>query len=165
MYPEYIGRRRLITQLTDSDLTGSDAAEKLKEDLEYTILPLHLQNAEEIKYLQDYYKGWHPEIIYRSKETRPEINNRIRLNYAKSFTRDIVSYFLGKPIEYLHREDKWRDAIDKLSDALDAENKNLVDYSIAQNMSICGVGYRGVFTEMDPSNGTHVVGSSDYICG
>lgn len=154
--PVYVGRHKIFTQLEETDFTGPEAAELIKNDLEQWVLPVHHENASEIEYLENYYLGWHPEIINRVKETRGEINNKIRLNYAKSFTRDIVSYFLGKPVEYLHREDKWRDAIDKLSNALDAENKNLVDYDIATNMSICGVGYRGIFTEKEPTNGTHL---------
>lgn len=151
-----LGRQRLYTYLTQDEVLGANCAAKLIEDLEQNILPVHCVNAAEEEYLLNYYAGDHPQIEQRVKETRGDINNKLKFNFAKSFTRDIVSYFLGKPIQYVQRSQEHREAAEKLSNAFDAESKNLVDYNIATDMSICGVGYRGVFTEKNPKNGTHL---------
>lgn len=155
-FVEFTGRKKLYTYLTPNDLTGADAAELIKTDLIEYILPLHSANASEEQYLFDYYAGYHPAIAHRVKETRGEINNKIAFNYGKSFTRDIVSYFLSKPVHYVQRKQEQRENAEALANAFDAESKGLVDYQIATNMSIVGVGYRGVFIENEPSNGTHL---------
>ena len=151
----FIGRQRLYTYLTPEEIEGSGGAEKIRLDLEQFIIPLHFFNAAEENYLFEYYAGFHPNIMTRVKETRGDINNKVVLNYAKAFSRDIVSYFLGKPIQYVQRDQKFREAAQTISNTLDAESKNLVDYNIAMNMSICGVGYRGVFPEATAKNGSH----------
>ena len=152
----FLGRHRLYTYLTPEEIEGSEGSEKIRLDLEQFIMPLHFFNAAEEDFLINYYGGYHPNIIKRVKETRGDIDNKVILNYAKAFTRDIVSYFLGKPIQYVQREQQFREAAQKISYAFDSESKNLVDYNIATDMSICGVGYRGVFPEKEPKNGTHV---------
>lgn len=152
----FTGRQRLYTYLTEEQLEGPDAAELIREDLIQWVIPFHYFNAIEEQYLFDYYTGYHPAIAEREKDVRGEINNKIVMNYAKSFTRDIVAYFLGKPIQYVQRSDEKREAATTLSNAFDAENKNLVDYNIATNMSVCGLGYRGVFPEKEGKNGTHI---------
>lgn len=151
----FIGRQRLYTYLTPEEIEGDDGAEKIRLDLEQFIIPMHFFNAAEENYLFEYYAGYHPHIALRVKETRGDIDNKIILNYAKAFTRDIVSYFLGKPIQYVQREQKYREAAQTISNIFDAESKNLVDHNIATNMSICGVGYRGVFPEATGKNGSH----------
>ena len=151
-----VGRNRLYTYLSPEDVSGESAAEKIREDLEQYIMPLHFFNAAEEQYLMDYYAGVHPEIMNREKDTRGDINNKLVFNFAKSFTRDIVSYFLGKPVQYVQRSQEYREDAEAVTNAFDAESKNLVDFNIATNMSICGVGYRGVFTEKEPKNGTHL---------
>lgn len=153
---EYCGRIRLYSNLTDKDLNDSDGAEKLKTELIEWILPRHIVNRERELFLMQYYCGYHPNIMTREKVIRPDVNNKIAINYGKSFTRDIVSYLLGKPVQYVKREDEYGEAIKKLGDALDAESKDMVDFQIATNMSVCGVGYRGVFAEKEPTNGTHM---------
>jgi len=152
----FTGRQRLYTQLTPEQLDSPNAVDLIRDDLIQWIMPFHFFNAAEEQYLFDYYTGSHPKILNREKYTRPEINNKIVVNYAKSFTRDIVSYFLGKPVQYVQRDNKDRAAAEAISYAFDAESKDLVDYNIATNMSICGLGYRGVFPEKDPLNGTHI---------
>ena len=152
----FLGRKKLRSCLTPEQLAGENAGELILRELEDLILPIHLMNMQDEDYLIKYYAGKHPKIADRTKVVRPDVNNKITLNYAKSFTRDIVSYFLGKPVQYVQRDAKYRIAAENMSDALDAEGKNKVDYEIATNMSICGIAYRGVFPEKNPSNGTHI---------
>lgn len=139
--------------LLRTDLTGELTADAVKTDLA-RVLPMHFHNASEIRSLQEYLKGWHPEIMARVKTTRTDVDNHIVVNYAYSITRDIVGYFLGKPIQYTNRKGTYRKQMENFTNALNAENKALVDYQIAEDCSICGVGYRGVFSETDARNGT-----------
>lgn len=150
------GRRVIYSTLNDDMLSSNKGDEYLKAELEAIVLPIHQQNVEDYDFLENYYLGEHPGIINRTKITREEINNKIIVNFAKSFTRDIVAYFLGKPIQYVHRDADKRDALKQLVDALSAEDKNTVDYEIANNCSIMGVGYRGCFATANDKNGTHL---------
>lgn len=156
-FPElrFVGRQRLYSYLTPEEIEGTEGAEKIRLDLEQYVIPLHLHNAAEENYLFEYYAGFHPPIKKRVKETRGDIDNKVILNFPKAFTRDIVSYFLGKPIQYVQREQQYREAAQTISNVFDAESKNLIDYNIATDMSICGVGYRGVFPEATAKNGSH----------
>ena len=141
------GRSVLKTDLT------SLTAETLKADL-VRVLPQHTHNRQQIRSLQEYHRGWHPAVQNREKTTRTDVDNKITVNYAQSITRDIVGYFLGKPIQYTNRKGTYRKQMENFRNALHAENKMLVDYQIAEVASICGVGYRGIFTEKKPRNGT-----------
>lgn len=143
------GRTVLRTDLSPDSLT----AEKIKTDLS-RILPMHAANRSDIRELQDYHKGYHPYIQTRVKTVRTDVDNKITANLAWSTTRDISGYFLGKPIQYAHRQGKFRVQVENLTQALNAENKALVDKQIADDCSICGVGYRGMFLDAEPRNGT-----------
>jgi len=152
----------MVTNIPSTTLSGRNVlrtdltrftAESLKVDLA-RVLPQHAYNRQQIRALQEYLKGWHPVIQDREKTTRTDVDNKIVVNYSYSITRDIVGYFLGKPIQYTNRNGKFRKQMENFVNALSAENKSLVDYQIAEDCSICGVGYRGVFTDPKPRNGT-----------
>lgn len=145
------GRQRLYTDL-DPDTITEDA---LRKDL-LRVIPQHAYNRQQIRFLQEYHRGYHPAIEGRIKSTRKDIDNKITVNYPTSFTRDIVGYFLGKPIEHIHRKGRHRSQMETLRQALIAENKTQVDYEISTDASICGVGYSGTFAEKVPLNGTHL---------
>lgn len=173
----YTGRIKLYTGLSKDEVLGSMANELIGEDLEQCVLPVHMYNVAEMNYLHDYYSGYHKDIATRTKETRQEINNKVTINLARAFTRDITSYFLSKPIDYVQRDTDNREQIGKLNHILNAENKELIDDELATDMSIMGVGYRGIFidsskrngssiklTHLDPRN-TFVVHSANYEDG
>lgn len=143
------GRTLIRTDLETITVEG------LKEDLR-RVLPMHEYNAQQILRLQEYMKGWHPAIQSRVKTTRTDVDNKVTINYARAMTREIVGYFLGKPIQYTHAKGSSRGAMEAFVRALDAENKGLVDYQIAEDCSIAGIGYRGIFSEVNPTNGTHL---------
>lgn len=141
------------------------------------VLALHAENAAEIKFLQDYYGGYHPAVLNREKATRKDIDNRIVVSYASALSRDIVGYFLGKPIQYTHRDGSMHESIRALNTIVTLENKPRIDHEIALDCSICGVGYLGVFYDerreddnpllllrLDPKD-TFVVYSSDPRLG
>lgn len=141
------GRSQLRTDLTVLN------AQTIRDDL-VRVLPQHLYNVQQIQFLQEYVKGWHPNIQARVKTTRTDVDNKITVNYAYSITRDIVGYFLGKPIQYTNRKGTYRKQMENFVNVMNAENKSLIDFQIAEDCSICGVGYRGIFTEGSPTNGT-----------
>ena len=146
----FTGRSVLRTDLSGADLLD---AEKVKADL-VRVLPYHAYNASQIAWLQEYHRGWHPYVQERVKTTRTDVDNKITVNHAWGFTRDIVGYFLGKPIQYTHRQGKYRVQMENFINVMLAESKALVDYQIAEDCSICGVGYRGMFAEPTARNGT-----------
>lgn len=147
--PDNILSGRLMLRTDITDITADTLAKDLSR-----VLKSHAYNRERIRFLQEYLKGYHPAIWAREKTTRADVDNKVTVNYAYSFTRDIVGYFLGKPIQYTHRKGQRRKQMENFIGALHAENKALVDYQIAQDCSVCGVGYRGSFMEREPRNGT-----------
>lgn len=144
------GRTRLRT-----DLPLNASALQIQKDLE-RVLKQHAYNMDQIRRLQEYHRGWHPAIQKRKKTTRTDVDNKITVNKAKAMTRDIVGYFLNKPIQYVNRSGTYRKQMEKFVQVLEAENKSMVDFQIAEDCSICGVGYRGVFSEKTALNGTHL---------
>lgn len=151
-----LGRKKLYSSLTLEQLNGNNAAELIRQDLENNILPMHLKNAVDIQFLMDYYKGYHPDIMNRVKDVRPDINNKVPINYAKQFTRDIVSYTFGKPLDYVNRDGSERDSTQKLAHILDAENKNLTDVQITTDLSNFGIAHRGVYVDESKKNGSSI---------
>lgn len=138
-------------------------------------LGIHLSNRAEIIYLYDYYRGDQP-VLYRDKETRPNIKNLILENRANEIVSFKVGYLCGEPIQYVSRtsDEKAVDAINKLNEWMFAEDKQSQDQSLVEWQMICGTGFRLVLPDdpeekdeapfelytLDPRN-TFVVYSSD----
>ena len=114
-------------------------------------LKIHRENKQEIEYLMDYYRG-EQSILHRQKQVRPDVNNQVVINYAQQTTRDIVGYTYGKPITYTQRKAEKREAIRLLNDFVETADKGTSDQEIATSCSICGVGYRGVFPDINDDN-------------
>lgn len=106
-------------------------------------LPIHNQNAMEITYLDNYYKGDQP-ILYRDKKVRPEINNKVVENLALYIVEAHTSEIAGEPIQYvLHGTDSAKsDEITRLNTIMDGEDKAYYDIELCRWRSICGTGYR-----------------------
>lgn len=107
---------------------------------------IHELNRAEIKYLLDYRNGIQP-ILDKVKPIRPEINNKLVINHAQMVTRDIVGYFLGTPIQYIQSGADNKDEVEQLNRFVSFEDKSSVDLEIGEFQSICGVGYRIIFTD------------------
>lgn len=109
-------------------------------------MKIHSKNATEIDYLMRYYKG-EQEILKRTKEVRDDVNNKIVLNYASTFTRDIIGYTFGKPMQYITRkgDDSIKEEIKTISDYAELANKSTSDQIKATNASICGISHRAIF--------------------
>ena len=110
-------------------------------------LSTHGKNRGEIQYLYDYYKGKQP-IRNRTKEIRPEINNRIVVNRANEIVSFKVSYLMGEPVQYVSRSrDDISESINKLNEYVFAEDKSAKDTEIAKWFTICGTAYRMVLPD------------------
>ena len=111
---------------------------------------VHLFNASEIKYLQEYEKGVQP-ILQRVKEVRPEINYKIVENHAAEITAFKVGYVFGSPISFVQRASVDLEGnrgtaddmkISILNEMMYEEGKYAQDKALGKDISVCGVGYR-----------------------
>lgn len=155
-YIPYKGRAKIKTNyLNPSQIKeGMVGAISLNESNMHTALTqamkIHKDNAREIEYLLNYYKG-EQEIFKRVKDIREDIDNRIVINYASTFTRDIIGYTFGKPLQYIIRkgDESIKDEIKLISDYAEVADKYTSDQEKATNASIYGVSHRGVFMNKD----------------
>lgn len=134
----HYGRRIIYTNKNRIDETN------LIEELGKA-LPIHRQNALEIQYLDNYYRGDCP-ILYRKKEIRPEVNNKICENIAHFIVENKASARVGEPIQYTLRgtDETKSEQVKELNAMLDGEDKQFFDTSLCRWMSICGTAYRYV---------------------
>lgn len=99
-------------------------------------------NLKDIEYLYWYYRGVQP-ILYRKKDIRPEINNKIVENHAYSIVQFRTGYLLEKPIQYVARKDSTNiDMLNQYNDFNVLESKESGDKKIANWRAICGTAYR-----------------------
>lgn len=150
-------------------------------------IPPHSANRSEIRYLYEYYKGDQP-ILYRVKDVRPEICNRIVENHAQECVAFKVGYQLSEPVQYISRagqdEEQVSEQIKALNDLMFAEDKASSDHDLFEWECIVGLGYRIILADdaadyepgtapfkmhvLDPYN-AFVVYSSNYdhkpLCG
>ena len=105
----------------------------------------HVSNSTEIDRLYKYYRGNQP-ILYREKEIRPEINNKIVENRANEIVSFKTGYLCGEPIQYVSRgsTDAVTDGISKLNDYMVLCGKSARDKEVAEWMYIAGQAYRMV---------------------
>ena len=137
------GRREIFTD--EREITKQNISKVLADAFH-----IHLFNAAEIKYLQDYERGIQP-ILKRVKEIRPEINNKIVENHAAEITAFKVGYVFGSPITFVQRasvdingnngsaDDK---KIAILNEMMFEEGKATQDQVLGKDIAVCGIGYR-----------------------
>lgn len=109
----------------------------------------HLYNAGQIERLLEYEKG-NQNILYRKKEVRPEINNKIVENHAHEIVNFKVGYVFGQPVSYVQRANKdssntessGDSIVNVLNEMMFEEGKYYKDQELARTFTICGVGYR-----------------------
>ena len=110
-------------------------------------LAFHTQNATEIEYLDRYYRGDQP-ILYRKKDVRPEVNNKVVENIALFIVETKTSEMVGEPIQYVLRgtdEEKSRQ-IAELNSIMEGEDKAFYDIELCRWRSICGTAYKFIGT-------------------
>ena len=137
------GRREIFTDARE--VTKENICEIFTESFS-----VHMVNAAEIKYLQEYERGNQP-ILRRVKEVRPEINYKIVENHAAEITAFKVGYVFGSPISFVQRasvdiEGNTGSADDKkiavLNEMMYEEGKEAQDKALGKDISVGGVGYR-----------------------
>lgn len=134
--------RRVIT--TDVDrITDENVVEVLEK-----AYSTHSINRDEIEYLWKYYRGEQP-ILYREKQVRPEICNRIVENRANEIVSFKVGYLCGEPIQYVGRGsgDAISTGISQLNEMMFSENKASQDKEVVEWQMICGTAYRLVLPD------------------
>lgn len=155
--PIYKGRKKIMTNYLSQSQVRENmyGYEILNEsnivDALNLALEVHRDNAREIKELVDYYKGVQG-IFNRIKDVRPDVDNRVVINYANTFTRDIIGYTFGKPMQYVARrtdgqdgENSIKDEVRLLNDYSELADKPASDQDKATDCSIFGIAHRGVF--------------------
>ncbi len=139
------GRRIIYTDV--DEITDDNVIAVLSQ-----AMPVHNQNRAEIQYLYDYYKGKQP-ILYRKKEIREDICNKIVENIANEIVTFKVGYLMGKPIQYICRgsgdEKTLSDAVITLNDYMYAEDKATKDTALVEWNHICGTAYRMILPDPD----------------
>lgn len=134
------GRRIIYTDC--SEITEKNLLSVLDK-----ALSTHGKNRGEIQYLYDYYKGKQP-IRNRTKEIRPEINNKIVVNRANEIVSFKVSYLMGEPVQYVSRsKDDISENLNRLNEYVFAEDKAAKDTELAKWFTICGTAYRMVLPD------------------
>lgn len=130
------GRKIIYTM--QENITENNIIDELNK-----ALSVHMQNAREIEYLDRYYRGDQP-ILYRKKEIRPEVNNKIVENLALFIVETKTSEMAGEPIQYVLRgtDEEKSDEIAKLNAIMEGEDKPYYDVELCRWRSICGTAYR-----------------------
>ena len=129
------GRRVLYTDATE--ITADNVASVVQN-----VFPAHLANVDEINYLYNYYKGKQP-ILERIKEVRPEITNRVVVNFANEIVSFKVGYLLNSPFQYVAITDK-NEEVNILNSYMYQVDKQAQDQEIIEWNHICGTAYRYV---------------------
>lgn len=113
-------------------------------------LYIHRQNAKEIEYLDNYYKGDQP-ILYRKKKNRPEINNKAVVNVAKFVVDTRTAEVVGEPIQYVLRgtDQAKSEEVKDLNTLMFGESKDYYDTELVRWQKICGTAYRFVGVNED----------------
>lgn len=129
---------RKIIKTKQNEINASNIVDELTK-----ALVIHNQNALEIQYLDRYYRGDQP-ILYRKKEIRPEVNNKIVKNIALMIVDTHTSEVCGEPIQYvLHgTEESKSEEIAALNKMMESEDKSYHDIELCRWRSICGTAYR-----------------------
>lgn len=106
-------------------------------------LGIHNQNAAEIRYLDNYYRGDQP-ILYRHKKNRPEVNNKVVVNVAQYVVDTLAAEMTGEPIQYVLRgtDETKSNEIKELNTMMYSLSKDYYDTELARWRLICGTAYR-----------------------
>ena len=106
-------------------------------------LSVHGQNRTEINYLYNYYKGNQP-VLYREKQVRPEINNKVVQNLAYFIVETKTADIASEPIQYVLRgaDESKSEQVGYLNTLMEAEDKSFLDICLARWRSVSGTSYR-----------------------
>lgn len=129
------GRRVIYTD--ETEITANNVAATV-----LNAMPTHVANRFEINYLYNYYKGKQP-ILERTKEVRPEICNKVPVNFANEIVSFKVGYLISDAVQYVALDDK-NENVKSLNDYMYQVGKHSQDQEILEWNHICGTAYRYV---------------------
>jgi len=142
------GRREILTDVQEI------TQDNLEEVLNAAVIS-HAANAVRIEYLYNYRRGIQP-ILYKEKEYRPEINNKVIVNRAEEIVAFKTGYLLGEPVQYVSlglHSDTVDEEITRLNSFMLAEDKYGKDKELADWIHTCGLGYRYIIPKKDYEEG------------
>lgn len=152
--PVFKGRKKIYTnyinksQVNDNMVGYQTLDQDNMVDALNEALKIHYDNSEEIRFLKKYHNG-DQSILLREKDIRPDVDNRVVINYANTFTRDIIGYTYGKPMQYVARrsdeDGTIKNEVRLLNDYAEMNDKSASDQEKATNASIYGISHRAVF--------------------
>ena len=137
------GRKVIYADYKKEDMT-EEVITKILND----VFSVHLQNSNEIDYLEKYYRGYQP-ILNKTKEVRPTINNIVVENNAYFITEFKKSYVFGEPIQYVQRGDVANPEVAILNSYMIAEDKYPKDTELAEDLYVSGIGHRLVLPNIN----------------
>lgn len=139
----FYGRKVLYDDYLPEDINSDDISQNEKNinDILVHIWSSHTQNANEIDYLEKYYRGYQP-ILGKRKDIRPTINNIILENNAYFVVNFKVGYVFGEPIQFIQRGDIANPEVGILNGYAIAEDKYDKDSELAEGVYTSGIGHR-----------------------
>ena len=130
----FFGRRVLCAD--PIALTAENVGKIMQE-----LLPVHKDNAKEIRQLKEFYKGNQP-IIDRRKEVRPEITNIVVENRAFEIVEFKKGYEFSHPVQYTNAGKNMETEVDTLNMFARVDGKEAKDLSLAEDFYISGNAYK-----------------------
>ena len=139
-----VGRRRIYC--TTEEITADNVVELVN-----ALLPMHTLNQNEEEYLYWYRRGMQP-VLSRTKQVRPEINNRVVENHAAEIVAFKNGYFLTQPAFYVARRDaeEVNERVQTLNEMLYLSGKQIADNELTDWFHTVGVGALYVEPYPDP---------------
>ncbi len=130
----YSGRRKIY--LTTEDITRENVVSVVN-----SLLSAHTENMLAEDYLYWYRRGMQP-ILGRTKQVRPEINNKMVENHAAEIVAFKNGYFLTKPAFYIARKDAAdvNDKVGVLNEMLYLSGKQNADNELTDWFHTVGLG-------------------------
>lgn len=133
-----IGFGRMVMYTSAKTIDQNNIVDELSEALN-----VHYRNAEVIRYLDRYYRGDQP-VLYRQKNVRPEINNKVVENHALEIVESKVADLYGEPIQYVladNDDDTKAVQMALLNRYMKSEDKAALDIERGRWASIAGTSY------------------------
>ena len=139
------GRTVIYANYTEEQLLNGEPSdvEKIILDIVKNSIDIHLNNKQEIIYLQKYLYG-DQDIKNKIKLTRTDINNKGVENWAWAFMDWKKAFLLGKPIQYAPLDNVANKEISTLNRYNEFEDKDQKDQELYEDLFTVGRAFRYV---------------------
>ena len=161
VYSPFMGRTHITTSCLPSDMQfpsyKGDTLDETTIARELArAVSLHRDSMNQFRALRAIYKG-NQSILDRVQTDDMRSNNKIVLNYAQAFTRDIVGYTYSSGTSYSARTPDKTDEVQELDGILQEQFITAVRKAAADDQSIGGHGYVEVLSQDDGDSPLQVV--------